>query len=657
MQILNLTLTNWGPFYGDHHIDLEVDETAPVILFRGENMRGKTSLLRAIVWCLYGDLREQDGHTRLRIARMVNTDAVESGDITFGVSMRFSHSGDEYILHRSAHATLDHSGGIAVSHLGTDLKPNNGNPYPAAMISEKIDSILSQDISNFFFFDGEMLNRFYERLRDERSVSEGFVRQQVEKALGLPFMQTLESDFSSIQALVTASMNQALKKAKKHEDLTDKYNQKTEEFESKDCDLMKLRAQDEALAAQIAEKDAELSRVDQIKDLFYERKSLEGELGRGEDAIRDMKDTLARYADSRWWLPAADELLTRLADAERQIDAATRADKQRYELDFQIGHIREQLASGVCPMCKQTVATQDDTRLHDEIADLQGRLARVPAINLEQARREREQLRQFSGGREALERVYELEQDIGREKLRNDKRRQRIREISEGIGGNAIDIESLERTLIDLKAKRQRIEPVLNGLSKQRDQLRNEIATLSKLIADQPEVDATERKLGQAVAEAVSTVKRAYDGFSDSMRRQVEEATSELFRRLTTEKEYIGVRISDGYQLSVVDDRDRSLNMISAGANQILTMAFIGALAQCAVEEAPMVMDTPFGRLDTGHRAGILEWVSGFESQVVLFVQSGEYDPIRDAKLLGGKIGREYTINRLGPNRSEVRSA
>ena len=37
-------MRNWGPFYNEHKIDLAVGPSAPVVLFRGENMRGKTSL-------------------------------------------------------------------------------------------------------------------------------------------------------------------------------------------------------------------------------------------------------------------------------------------------------------------------------------------------------------------------------------------------------------------------------------------------------------------------------------------------------------------------------------------------------------------------------------------------------------------------------------
>jgi DNA sulfur modification protein DndD len=220
-----------------------------------------------------------------------------------------------------------------------------------------------------------------------------------------------------------------------------------------------------------------------------------------------------------------------------------------------------------------------------------------------------------------------------------------------------VNIDALERTLVDLKATKQRSSLALVGLEDKRQALKNEVNRIGSQIANQPEVDETERRLQRSVNEALEIVTKSFDRFRESMRDRVAMATSELFRRLTTEKEYSGVSISEDYLLSVVDHQGRALSMISAGANQILTMAFIGALAECSVDEAPMVMDTPFGRLDTGHRNAILSWVSTFNTQVILFVQSGEYEPQRHAYLLNGKIGREYTIDRLSPTRSEVHSA
>ena len=657
MQLLEIELTNWGPFFGEHTIQLSVTESAPVVLFRGENMRGKTSLLRAIVWSLYGEIREQDGRTPLSVDRMVNLDAVQAGDVPFGVSLRFSHNDAEYLLHRSGSASEERPGKVIVTHPSIDLIPVGGHPYPAANIPEVIDGILSHDISDFFFFDGEMLNRFEERLRDDRTTSQSFVRGQVERALGLPFMKSLETDLDVIQGTIATSMNVVLKKEKKHSDLTEKFNTKTDELTATEKDLAQLREHDEKLAKEIEEFDSQLSKVDEIKDLYFERKNLEIEVTKAEDTIKDYRDAIADLSETNWWLPAADLLIQDFEAAESDIETAEKSDRERFKISYKLDQLEKQLGTGVCPACGQVISIHNESELRNEIESLQEALTQAPTASIEDARRRRDQLRRFNNGRSALQRVFEQEQDLGRERLRNDKRLQRIRQISEQISGNTVNIESLERNFVDRKTRRTRTAQLISSMEAKRTSLKQEINSLGGQIADQPEVDPTERRLQRSVKEALTIVNGAFDRFRASMRDRVSATTSDLFHRLTTEKEYSGVSISEDYLLAVVDHQQRPLNMISAGANQILTTAFIGALAECSVEEAPMVMDTPFGRLDTGHRAAILDWVSTFDTQVILFVQSGEYDAQRDAHLLGGKIGREYTIERLSPTRSEVRAA
>lgn len=656
MQLLELKLKNWGPFIGDHTIPLAVDSSAPVVLFRGENMRGKTSLLRSIVWSLYGQMKAQDGRTPLPVSKMVNLDALADGETQFGVSLKFSHDGAEYNLQRTGTAVDQGQDRIVITNEAADLIPTGGMPYPAANIPEVIDSILSRDISEFFLFDGEMLNRFEERLREERATAQGFVRAQVERALGLPFMSSLGSDLDAIQGTLTASMEQVLRRARKHDGLSEKYRAKQDELEAKERDLQELRRRDDELEAKITELDTQLSKVDQIKDLYYERKSLERDTAASEDTIRDYRDHLADLAESHWWLPVAKTLVDDYASAESDITAAEDADRERFKLRFKVDQIEEQLGTGICPTCQQSVVIHNEAELRAEIDKLLADLTDLPALSVEDARLRRDRLRRFSGGSAMLQRVFEQEQDLRRERLRNDKRQQRIRQISELISSNTVDIESLERNLIEQKTRKSKVSSLIAGLEDVRTKLKGEVKALGAQIADQPEVDESERRLQHTVTEAQEIVARSYDKFRAAMRTRVSSATSDLFRRLTTEKEYSGVAISEDYLLSVVDHEHRSLSMISAGANQILTMAFIGALAECSVDEAPMVMDTPFGRLDTGHRDAILEWVSTFENQVILFVQSGEYEPQRNAHLLHGKIGREFTIDRLSPTRSEVRS-
>lgn len=657
MQLTELELTNWGPFHGTHRIPLSVSEHAPVVLFRGENMRGKTSLLRGLIWALYGEIREQDGRTQLDVGRMVNIDALSAGNADFGVRLKFKHGGDEYTLYRTASATEDRPGRPVVHVPKVDLIATGGLPYPAAQIPEVISGILSRDISDFFLFDGEMLNRFEERLREERSSSQGFVRTQVERALGLPFLSELGRDLDALQSEVTSSIEQVVRRAKAHNKESEAYRAKIEDLKATEKNIADLEKHDAQLSLQIEEVESQLAKVDEIKDAFHSRKSLEKELDASLDTIKDYRDVIADRAEAVWWLPLADQLFSEIQDVDERIVEAEKLDREQLRTRLKIEQLEGQLGTGICASCGQPVQNHNESATREEITQLTALLKDADGPSLDELRTRRDRLRRFANAPSHLNWVHDQERDLRRENLKNDKRRQQIRQLSEQLSGSTVEIDALERNLIEYRSTKARVAGLKEGLEAKRTQTKAEVNRLGAKLAEQPEVDPKDRQLQTMASEGLEIVNRSFAGFRSGMRARVEEATSELFRKLTTEKDYSGVAISDDYHLAVTDHHGRPLSMISAGANQILTMAFIGALGECSVDEAPMVMDTPFGRLDVGHRRGILEWVSTFNRQVILFVQSGEYDPTRDAAILGGKIGREYTIDRLTPNRSEVNAA
>lgn len=653
MQLNRLKMTNWGPFYANHSIDLAVTSAAPVILFHGENMRGKTSLLRSIVWCLYGELKEQNGRP-LSLSRMVNLDSLDLGTTEFGVSLEFSHNGEEYILSRRGTASRDAGDQVTVTSSSVDLKPSGGSPYPAANIPHVIENILSHDISDFFFFDGEMLSRFEERLREERNTSQGFVRFQVERALGLPFMTSLRDDLEALESNARSDMERVAAKSKRNAKLTSDFRRNNSTLDTLNSDLNVLKQHLKNEDKKVASYDAQLSQVEEIKEKFYERKSLEKENDRMSTQIEDISAGLSDLAEENWWLPAGSVLLHELRIVEEQIEDREVTEKERLRLVFEIEHIDKRIGSGVCPTCGQPDPGHDAEALHDERSRLEGDLLRYPQTDIDALRARRVRLRHFSNAASVVARVHDYENDARRLRLHMERNQQSIRAISEQISDNSVDIDVLEKNLTDSRVKKNRIENAIKGVEEERLSLKGEIAKISAKIAATPEVSPLDRAYLDVLSEARETVSKSFGRFREAMRSRVSESTSDLFKQLTTEKEYSGVLISEDYQISIVDHQNRSLRMISAGANQILTMAFIGALAECSVDEAPMVMDTPFGRLDTGHRNAILSWVSSFESQVIMFVQSGEYDRELDSDLLGGRIGREFAIDRLSPTRSEV---
>ena len=56
MIIEFMRVSNWRSFYGINDLWFSTDKTKNVTLIRAENGVGKTSLLAALNWCLFGFL-------------------------------------------------------------------------------------------------------------------------------------------------------------------------------------------------------------------------------------------------------------------------------------------------------------------------------------------------------------------------------------------------------------------------------------------------------------------------------------------------------------------------------------------------------------------------------------------------------------------------
>ena len=68
----------------------------------------------------------------------------------------------------------------------------------------------------------------------------------------------------------------------------------------------------------------------------------------------------------------------------------------------------------------------------------------------------------------------------------------------------------------------------------------------------------------------------------------------------------------------------------------------------------PIVMDTPFGRLDPGHRANILKYLPSTTAQLVLFVHEGEVARTHDLDEIASRIDSVYEIKEVSTRHSKI---
>ena len=185
--------------------------------------------------------------------------------------------------------------------------------------------------------------------------------------------------------------------------------------------------------------------------------------------------------------------------------------------------------------------------------------------------------------------------------------------------------------------------------------MQNGLNMISKVLENMPKARAAKSSRLVSLATALERVyARSIDRLRDDLKIKVESLASETFRKLTTQSEYSGLRINSNYGLTILDERGQEVPIRSAGAEQIVALSLIDGLAHAGRSAGPVVMDTPFGRLDPKHRANILGYLPTSTSQLVLFVHEGEVDKVTGLAPLTSKIGCVYEIKEVNSRHSRI---
>jgi DNA sulfur modification protein DndD len=83
---------------------------------------------------------------------------------------------------------------------------------------------------------------------------------------------------------------------------------------------------------------------------------------------------------------------------------------------------------------------------------------------------------------------------------------------------------------------------------------------------------------------------------------------------------------------------------LSAGERQLLAIALLWGLAKASGRPLPTAIDTPLGRLDTGHRTHLVERYLPFASHQVLLFSTDEEISGEYLERLRPWIGRTYHL-------------
>jgi DNA sulfur modification protein DndD len=186
LLLRRISLTDFGPFKEEQHIDFPADNGVSIIY--GENMRGKTTLLNALRYALFGKVITR-GVTLVAMHQIANWEtAKEKGKYGFKVVIEFEHEGAKYEL------TREHRPRAGITTPTTDLDyqqdcflRKNGTVLGPDERDSEIARIMPETVSRFFLFDGELLQQYEELLRNESDMGRS-IKEAIERILGVPVL-------------------------------------------------------------------------------------------------------------------------------------------------------------------------------------------------------------------------------------------------------------------------------------------------------------------------------------------------------------------------------------------------------------------------------------------------------------------------------------
>lgn len=635
MKLDHIVLQNFRQYFGEQKLIFSQDPQKNVTVIHGVNGAGKTSLFLAINWCLYGEVILKEGVANL--AELVSKEAVSEAqigdEIQTSIHLVFTHDGERYSVSRSLASVKQLNNFISITNHGnfTMMRIRWGSNR-TEMIDNPIGTmnvILPSNVRTYFLFDGEKIDNF------AKPEAKDDVRYAIYNVLKLEILERTRKHLEDVA-------NEYRRESKRFStssllELKEKVNQRYLEKTQKSNRQNEIDREVKLAQEHIDSINQTLMSVPNSRVLQQQRSQVERELAQGQGDKDDLEREIREIVMDSGMLIA-------LAAIEKTL---TILDEKRKRGEIP-SNIRQQLIQDLIEheqcICGRPIHTGSQeyhrllamknsalpTSFEDDVINTTTALRPLTDKSSQQKVRLDKALNRHAELRERIKVLHGYLSDLTLQ----------LKDIPlENISKLESKRQEYQDSIIKLSTEKGQIETRLDVLNKELSQLEKQIDEAEKN-EDKARNLTVRAKLSQRTADATRDV---YQRFADAMRQQIEQRTSEIFKNLISKTGHFqSVKLGEDYRLEVFD-RYGSPSVLSAGERQVLSLSFITAMARISEEEAPLVMDTPFGRLDETHRDSVTEHLPELSDQLVLFVTDTELVG-RAQDNLEPRVGAEYHL-------------
>ena len=624
MIIRKIVLTNYRQYTGRQEISFGFEKDKNINIIVGVNGSGKTNLLNALTWCLYGreeHLAEASVHHEMLDDNVrAALKPSETAEVSVEIILENEKGWGFRVVRRKLFLKGKENNISSVNEEQTAfIKLPHKKDWDLSPLEFIINyKILPEGVKDFFFFDGERLIKLFEEKTAEKvknailNVSQiSLIDATLDHLEKKKVEYYRESKNISPKVKELGEKIEAIKKALQQLKIEiEEYQKSKHEIEKiiKDIEKRLMGYSEERIRElecqyQELEKEKELLRekIEEYEENFKEFLLSNAPVALLSNALRITQKLInKKYDKGELPPPATEEFLREILDRGRCICGT----------DISKGEARKKVEDFL-----ETISAIA-TKLDEECRAIKPEIKNV-----------------FNIAESFLEEKKKLGQEVAEKKRELEKINEKLREISLKL--KKLNIDEIKNLVEQKDSYLQQKEEIIGNLRIAQDRMNNGERQIKEWESELKKELKKEEKLKKLTTKidiveiCLRVLKEVKNEILEEVGSTVEKFTFQYFEELIwKKKKFKEVKINENYMVSVFDRFGNNIiGVMSAGEKEILALSFMGALRKISGFEAPIIIDTPLARISKEHRINITSALPKYlqDTQIILLFTDEEF--------------------------------
>ena len=514
---------------------------------------------------------------------------------------------------------------------------------------------MPSEVSRFFLFDGELLQE-YEELLMEGTQTGATIKESIEQILGVPVLTNGAIDTNSALEEYRKEKNKIAQSNAQTQKIASQMSVLESEKQEQAVELERLKGELTIELDTKAKLEDEAQQSEHVSSLINSLDDLDATIEEKKASREAILTSIVVATGEAWKGLVSSRVELMLTAIESQLkDLEDRESAHKVASHF-MKEMKAAAEKHHCHLCDQDIPDEKLEELIKRITDASSEYGglsddEIKALQELRVRKSTLQSMKADSKKEILElleaQLSTLEVEI------DDAERQRktVREELERHG----DVEELSKgakeNVKQLANCLKKIDNLRDGIQLEKDKIKEVESALATLEDKLNKVSTdSETQIAKRKVELCEAINRIFEegiaSYRDKLKDDVERDATELFVQISNDPDYTSLKINDNYGLYMVHSSGEIVPLRSAGFEHVVALSLIGALHKNAPLRGPIIMDSPFGRLDPTHKSNITKVLPKMSEQIVLLAYTHEIDEQTTRDTLGPELKREYRLQR-----------